>query len=94
MSQRDLAAELRASRVAAPDEVRERVRLIAVDGTPPPRRFTWRRAFVVALPVAVVAGSLCGTPGYLRITYAIAEELFEKAITQIKESLQKLRRRD
>ena len=41
--------------------------------------------------VAVVAGSLCGTPGYFRITYAIAEEIFEKAIHQIKESLQKLR---
>jgi hypothetical protein len=52
MSQRDLAAELRASRVAAPDEVRERVRLIAVAHTPPARRITWRRALVVALPVA------------------------------------------
>jgi aspartate aminotransferase len=41
--------------------------------------------------VATVAGSLCGTPGYLRITYAIAEELFEKAIQQIKESLGELR---
>ncbi|MFL6212694.1 MAG: pyridoxal phosphate-dependent aminotransferase [Blastocatellia bacterium] len=44
--------------------------------------------------VAVVAGSLCGTPGYLRITYAIAEDLFEKAINQIKGSLQKLRCRE
>jgi aspartate aminotransferase len=41
--------------------------------------------------VATVAGSLCGTPGYLRITYAIAEDQFEKAINQIRESLQKLR---
>lgn len=41
--------------------------------------------------VAVVAGSLCGTPGYFRITYAIEEDLFESGITQIKESLQKLR---
>ncbi|MFL6276856.1 MAG: pyridoxal phosphate-dependent aminotransferase [Blastocatellia bacterium] len=40
--------------------------------------------------VAVVAGSLCGTPGHLRITYAIAEKQFEDAIHQIKESLQKL----
>lgn len=40
--------------------------------------------------VAVVAGSLCGTPGYLRITYAIAEDTFEKAIEHIKESLGKL----
>ncbi|MFL5954912.1 MAG: DUF4349 domain-containing protein [Gaiellaceae bacterium] len=54
MSQRDLAVELRASHVAAPDEVRERVRLIAAGdrSTSPPRRFTWRRALVVALPVA------------------------------------------
>ncbi len=41
--------------------------------------------------VAVVAGSLCGTPGYFRITYAIAEDLFEKAIQHIKESLGRLR---
>jgi hypothetical protein len=62
MSQRDLAAELRASRITAPDEVRERVRLIAVAGTPPPRRFTWRRALVVALPVAAaVAASIVFT---------------------------------
>jgi hypothetical protein len=52
MSQRDLTAELRASRVTAPDEVRERVRLIAAGTIAPPRRFTWRRALVVALPVA------------------------------------------
>lgn len=44
--------------------------------------------------VAVVAGSLCGTPGYFRITYAIEEDLFERAIILIKESLQKLRRGD
>jgi aspartate aminotransferase len=42
--------------------------------------------------VAVVAGSLCGTPGHFRITYAIAEDQFEKAIQYIKESLGKLRR--
>jgi len=41
--------------------------------------------------VAVVAGSQCGTPGYFRITYAVAEETFEKAIQQIKQSLGKLR---
>ena len=40
--------------------------------------------------VAVVAGSLCGTPGYFRITYAVAEETFERAILQIKQSLGKL----
>ena len=52
MSQRDLVAELRAARVAAPPEVRERVRLIARSATPPRRVFTWRRALVVALPAA------------------------------------------
>ena len=44
MSQRDLAAELRAARLTAPAEVRERVRRIAAhDDTVRPRRFTWRR---------------------------------------------------
>lgn len=52
MSQRDLAAELRAARVTAPDHVRQHVRLIAATSAPPPRRLTWRRAFVVALPAA------------------------------------------
>jgi aspartate aminotransferase len=42
--------------------------------------------------VAVVAGSLCGTPGYFRITYAVAEETFEKAIERIRQSLEKLSR--
>ena len=41
--------------------------------------------------VLVVAGSLCGTPGYFRITYAIDEESFAKGIQQIKKSLEKLR---
>lgn len=53
MSQRDLIAELRAVRVSAPDEVRDRVRSIAArDETVRTRRFTWRRALVVALPAA------------------------------------------
>ena len=52
MSQRDLAAELRAARVVAPDHVREHVRLIAAAATPPTRRFTWRRALVIAVPAA------------------------------------------
>jgi hypothetical protein len=52
MSQRDLTAELRGARITAPDELRERVRLIAAADTTPTRRFTWRRALVVALPVA------------------------------------------
>jgi hypothetical protein len=57
MSQRDLAAELRAARITAPAEVRERVRLIAADDTTPTRRFTWRRALVVALPVAAAVAA-------------------------------------
>src|SRR5689334_25447592 len=52
MSQRDLVSELRAARVAAPAELRERVRSIAAADTEPRRWFTWRRAFVVAVPVA------------------------------------------
>jgi aspartate aminotransferase len=42
--------------------------------------------------VAVVAGSLCGTPGYFRITYAIAEDVFAEAMQKIKKSLGKLRK--
>jgi hypothetical protein len=62
MSQRDLAAELRGSRVPAPPDVRERVRMIAGSATNPPRRFTWRRAVVVALPIAAaVAASIVFT---------------------------------
>jgi hypothetical protein len=63
MSQRDLVTELRAVHVAAPPEVRERVRLIAAEATPPERsRFTWRRALVVAVPVAAaIAASIVFT---------------------------------
>src|SRR6476659_2679627 len=65
MSQRDLTAELRGARIAAPSALRERVRLIAAADTTPTRRFTWRRALVVALPVAAaVAASIVFTrPG-------------------------------
>lgn len=42
--------------------------------------------------VLVVAGSVCGVSGYFRITYAVAENLFEEAIERIKRSLAKLRR--
>jgi hypothetical protein len=57
MSQRDIVAELRAARINAPAEVRERVRLIAAEDTTPTRRFTWRRALVVALPVAAAVAA-------------------------------------
>ncbi|HEV7640207.1 MAG TPA: hypothetical protein VGO39_04950, partial [Gaiellaceae bacterium] len=65
MSQRDLAAELRGARITAPSELRQRVRLIAAADTTPTRRFTWRRALVVALPVAAaIAASIVFTrPG-------------------------------
>ena len=62
MSQRDLTAELRGARITAPSELRERVRLIVAADTTPTRRFTWRRALVVALPVAAaVAASIVFT---------------------------------
>jgi hypothetical protein len=58
MSQRDLVAELRSARIEAPANVRARVRLIAAaDTTPSRRRVTWRRALVVALPVAAAVAA-------------------------------------
>jgi hypothetical protein len=58
MSQRDLAAELRAARISTPAEVRERVRAIAAtDTTAREPRFTWRRALVLALPVAAAVAA-------------------------------------
>jgi hypothetical protein len=62
MSQRDLVAELRAARVEAPAEVRERVRLIAAAAPAPSRRFTRRRTLVVALPAAAaIAAAVVAT---------------------------------
>jgi hypothetical protein len=58
MSQRDLVAELRGARVAAPAHLREQVRLIAASATPPAKRFTWRRALVLALPVAAAIAAV------------------------------------
>jgi hypothetical protein len=58
MSQRDLVAELRAARTAAPTEVRERVRRVAAaDESRRTRRFTWWRALVVALPAAAAVAA-------------------------------------
>jgi hypothetical protein len=64
MSQRDLTAELRGARITAPAELRDRVRLIAAADTTPTRRLTWRRALVVALPVAaaIAAGIVFTRP--------------------------------
>lgn len=63
MSQRDLVAELRGSRIAAPAELRARVRSIAAAGADSQaRRFTWRRALVVALPAtAAIAATIALT---------------------------------
>ena len=56
MSQLDLIAELRAHRPVAPAELRERVRQLAADAPAPRRRFTWRRALVVAIAVGRAGG--------------------------------------
>lgn len=58
MSQRDLVAELRGSRLVAPHHLREQVRLIAASATPPAKRFTWRRALIVALPIAAAVAAV------------------------------------
>jgi hypothetical protein len=57
MPQRDLVAELGAARVAAPAEVRERVRLIAADATPERRRRTWQLALAIVVPVAAAVAA-------------------------------------
>jgi hypothetical protein len=58
MSQRDLVAELRGARISAPADVRARVRLIAAADTTRTRRtLTWRRALVLAVPVAAAVGA-------------------------------------
>jgi len=76
MSQRDLVAELRAARVEAPPQVRERIRLIAAEAPAPPRRFTWRRALVVAVPVAaaVAAAVVLTRPSPHGQTSAVREQ--------------------
>jgi hypothetical protein len=59
MSQRDLVAELRGARIVAPVHVREHVRQIVAGASTPPRRFTWRRALVLAVPaVAAIAAAV------------------------------------
>ena len=59
MSQRDLVAELRGARISAPAHVREHVRQIVAGAPAPPRRFTWRRTLVLAVPaVAAVAAAV------------------------------------
>jgi hypothetical protein len=65
MSQPDLARALRELRPVAPPELRERVRLVAAQAAPPRRHFvTWRRALVVAVPLAaaIAAGVIATRP--------------------------------
>jgi hypothetical protein len=60
MSQLDLIAQLRENRPVAPRELREHIRQLAAGAPAPKRRVTWRRALVVAVPIAaaaVVAGA-------------------------------------
>jgi hypothetical protein len=67
MSQPDLARTLRESRPAAPAELRERVRLIAAQASPPRRQLvTWRRSLVLAVVVgaAVAAGVIATRPSH------------------------------
>jgi hypothetical protein len=66
MSRRDLTAEIRASSTPVPSELRTRVQLLAASAPAPPRRVTWRRALVVALPVAaaVAAGVVLTRPSH------------------------------
>ncbi len=62
----DLFAELRATRPAAPAELRERVRAIAATVPGPRRRLTWRRAAVVLVPAVLavaVGGVVLGREG-------------------------------
>jgi len=84
MSQRDLVAELRGARPAAPPEVRERVRLIAARATTPPtRRFTWRRALVVAVPAAaaVAAAAVVATrPSQHAADRAVTTTMFSATV--------------
>jgi hypothetical protein len=54
MSQPDLLRELRAAKPTAPEELRERIRLVAAQA-PPERPRRWRRVLVVAVPVVAAA---------------------------------------
>jgi hypothetical protein len=59
MSQPEALNDLRATRPAAPAELRARVLAIAAAASPPPRRLTWRRAALVLVPavLAVAVGA-------------------------------------
>ncbi|HWB21495.1 MAG TPA: DUF4349 domain-containing protein [Gaiellaceae bacterium] len=71
MSQPELLDRLRDARPTAPDELRERVRLIAVQAPAAPRRrLTWRRSLVVLVPVAaaIVAAAILLPQGTKKAT--------------------------
>jgi Domain of unknown function (DUF4349) len=74
MSQRDLIAQLREARPTAPEELRERVRLVAAQAPPPHRRVTWKRAALVLVPAAaaVVAAVVAIPRGGERATVTTA----------------------
>ena len=65
MSQPDLLAELREARPVAPAELREHIRAIAAEARPARGgTSTWRRALVVAVPLAAaIAGAAILLPG-------------------------------
>jgi len=54
VSQRDdILTQLREAQQMAPSELREHVRQIAAGAAPARRRLSWRRALLVAVPVAL-----------------------------------------
>ncbi len=77
MSQLDLIAEIRAARPVAPAELREHIRAIAASAAVSPRRRgTWRRALVVAVPLAAaIAGAALLLPGGNRTAVPPVESL-------------------
>jgi hypothetical protein len=80
MSQPELLARLREARPVAPEELRERVRLVAERLAPRPRRFTWRRAALVLVPALAAALGAAAllprgeTPGREAVTAPYARE--------------------
>jgi hypothetical protein len=64
MSQPDLVTQLRAARPSAPDELRERVRLISERAPQPRRRVSWRLGAVLAFAAALaITAAIVATRG-------------------------------
>jgi hypothetical protein len=81
MSQPDLARTLREARPVAPAELRERVRLIAAQASPPRRQLvTWRRSLVLAVVVgaAVAAGVIATRPSQRTLNHGVASSALRK----------------